>query len=66
MIGLANKAFSLASGEYRLLLGQADTLAPFALFEIVKAINEDPQTDFIYSDEDMIDLFRPGSFSAPL
>ncbi len=32
-----------------------DTLAPFALYEVVKCLNENSETDFIYSDEDKID-----------
>ena len=34
------------------LLDHDDTLAPFALFEVVRALNQDPAPDFIYSDED--------------
>jgi Predicted glycosyltransferases len=52
--GNSNEALSLATGEYVALLDHDDTLAPFALFEIVKAINENTTTDFIYSDEDKI------------
>jgi len=52
--GNLNEALSLATGEYVALLDHDDTLAPFALFEIVKAINENTTTDFIYSDEDKI------------
>ena len=31
-----------------------DLVAPNALFEMVKAINEDPRTDIVYTDEDLI------------
>jgi GT2 family glycosyltransferase len=41
-----------ASGPYLALLEPGDTLAPFALFEVVRALNEQPQADFLYSDED--------------
>ncbi|MCL2436412.1 MAG: glycosyltransferase family 2 protein [Clostridiales bacterium] len=40
------------TGEYIGFLSYDDTLAPFALFEIVKAINEHQDIDFIYADED--------------
>ncbi|MCR4290994.1 MAG: glycosyltransferase family 2 protein [Candidatus Scalindua sp.] len=50
----ANEALSLATGDFAALLDHNDTLAPFALFEIVKVINEHPDVNFIYSDEDMI------------
>ena len=36
------------------MLDHDDTLAPFAVFEVVKAINQNPDVDFIYSDEDKI------------
>ncbi len=52
--GNANEALSLATGDYIAFIDHDDTLAPFALFKIVKAINETPEADFIYSDEDLI------------
>lgn len=52
--GNTNEAISLASGDYIGLLDHDDVLAPFALFESVKAINENPDVDFLYSDEDKI------------
>ncbi len=59
-----NEAVSLSSGEYVAILDHDDTIAPFALYEIVRCINENPGTDFIYSDEDKISgngrsRFRP-------
>jgi len=50
----SNEALSLATGNFVGLLDNGDTLAPFALFEIVKVINENPDVNFIYSDEDKI------------
>lgn len=50
----SNKAISLSTGDFIALLDHDDTLAPFALFEAVKTINEHPDTDFIYSDRDKI------------
>ena len=51
--GNSNEALSLATGDFITLLDHDDTLTPFALFEIVKVIN-DHSVDFIYSDEDKI------------
>ena len=50
----SNEAIKLAGGSYVAFLDHDDTLAPFALYEVVKAINENPGADFIYSDEDKI------------
>src|SRR5581483_9651019 len=50
-----NSAFELAGGEFIALLDHDDKLWPNALFEVVRAINEKPGADFIYSDEDKID-----------
>lgn len=51
----SNSAIELAEGEYTLLLDQDDELKENALFEIVKLINQKPNADLIYSDEDKID-----------
>ncbi|MEI8372913.1 MAG: glycosyltransferase family 2 protein [Planctomycetota bacterium] len=45
-------ALELVSGDYIAFLDHDDTLAPFALFEVVRALNDEPELDFIYSDED--------------
>ena len=37
------------------LLDSDDVLMPHALFEVVRALNEAPATDLIYSDEDKVD-----------
>ncbi len=52
--GNSNEALSLATGDFIALLDHDDTLAPFALFEVVKAINENRDIEFIYSDRDII------------
>lgn len=49
-----NDGLQMAEGEYIGLLDCDDILAPNALYEMVKKINENPQYDFIYSDEDML------------
>lgn len=53
IIGNSNEALDMCTGDYISLLDHDDTLAPFALYEIVKVINEE-KADFIYSDEDKI------------
>ncbi len=66
--GSLNAALSLARGEYVGLLDQGDELAPDALFEVVKLLQEHPEADLIYSDVDEIDeqgnrsnpYFKPG------
>jgi cellulose synthase/poly-beta-1,6-N-acetylglucosamine synthase-like glycosyltransferase len=64
--GNSNRAFSEAVGEFTALLDHDDTLAPFALFEIVKRLNEAPGTDFIYSDRDQIDGTSLAARTTPL
>jgi GT2 family glycosyltransferase len=49
-----NAALALATGEYLSLLGPEGILAPFAFSEIVKALNNSPDIDFLYADEDRI------------
>ncbi len=59
----SNSALSLANGEFICLLDHDDLLTPNALGEVVKLLNENPQADMIYSDEDKInddgELFDP-------
>lgn len=50
----SNSALELASGDYVALLDHDDILWPNALFEVVKSINENPDAEFIYSDEDKL------------
>lgn len=50
--GNTNEALKLATGDYIGLLDHDDLLPKFSLYEIVKTINENPEVEFIYSDED--------------
>lgn len=52
--GNSNEALKLATGDFIALLDHDDIIPPFALYEIVKTINENPEADFIYTDEDKI------------
>ena len=49
-----NAAIAIASGEYIALLDHDDLLAPDALFEVVRCVNDNEKADVIYSDEDKI------------
>lgn len=49
-----NSAIDLADGEYIAFMDCDDLLAPNALYEVALKLNENPQYDFIYSDEDKI------------
>lgn len=51
----SNEALKLAKGEFVALLDHDDLLLPNALYESVKAINEHPDVDLVYSDEDKVD-----------
>lgn len=51
----SNSALTLATGEFIALLDHDDLLTPEALFQAVLVLNQDPDLDLIYSDEDKID-----------
>ncbi len=53
--GATNEALSISTGDYVAFLDHDDELADFALWEVAKAINENPDIDLFYSDEDKID-----------
>lgn len=64
--GNTNAALSIATGDYIALLDHDDILAPDALYEVVKWMNEHykDETDVIYTDEDKVsfdlkDYFEP-------
>lgn len=54
--GNTNAAIEMADGDYIVLADHDDTLPEHALFEVVAAINDHPQSDVIYSDEDKLDM----------
>jgi GT2 family glycosyltransferase/glycosyltransferase involved in cell wall biosynthesis len=49
-----NRALKLATGDYIACLDHDDLLAPFALYEIVRAILDSPDAQVFYSDEDRL------------
>ena len=53
--GNSNEAIKMATGEYIALLDHDDELAEYALYEVVKCINLNPDVEFMYSDEDKMD-----------
>lgn len=50
-----NSAASLASGDFLVFLDHDDLLSPDALGEVALYLAANPQTDFLYSDNDKID-----------
>ena len=49
-----NRALAMAKGEFTGLLDHDDLLAPNALYEVVKALQEHPLADVLYTDEDKV------------
>ena len=58
-----NAAINAASGDYIVFLDHDDLLTPNALYENAKAINDKPETEFLYSDEDKMAV--GGIFTQP-
>ncbi|MGL4420666.1 MAG: glycosyltransferase, partial [Gemmataceae bacterium] len=54
IVGNTNRALALATGDYVALLDHDDTLASEACFRVVEAINEHPNAELLYSDEDKL------------
>lgn len=50
-----NEGLRMAEGEFIALLDHDDELAPNALFEYVQRLNQQPDVDVFYSDEDKLD-----------
>jgi GT2 family glycosyltransferase len=59
----SNAALALAGGEFIVRLDHDDELAPEALFELVRLLNEHPDADVVYSDHDKLEA--DGSRSEP-
>ena len=54
--GASNEALKLATGEFIALLDNDDELSPNALYENVKVLNNHPEANLIYSDEDKLEM----------
>lgn len=54
--GNTNAALELVSGDFVVLADHDDTLPEHALFEVAAAINDHPDCDVLYSDEDKLDM----------
>ena len=54
--GNTNAALEMASGDFIILADHDDTIPEHALYEVAKIINEHPDCDVIYSDEDKLDM----------
>jgi GT2 family glycosyltransferase/glycosyltransferase involved in cell wall biosynthesis len=51
----SNRAVEISTGDYVAMLDNDDELAPKALYEVAKAIQVNPEIDFLYTDEDKLD-----------
>ncbi|TAN99461.1 MAG: glycosyltransferase [Phormidium sp. SL48-SHIP] len=51
----SNSALEIATGDFIALMDHDDLMTPDALFEVVQALNDCPETDMLYSDEDKVD-----------
>ena len=52
--GNTNEALAMAKGEFTGLLDHDDLLAPDALYQVAKAVEEEEGIDVLYSDEDKV------------
>ncbi len=62
--GNTNQAIRMATGDFIMLCDHDDTVEKDACYEIVKAINADPETDAVYTDEDKI-MYTSGVYYSP-
>jgi O-antigen biosynthesis protein len=51
----SNDALALAEGEFIALLDHDDVMWPNALFEVVNSLNENKDSDLLYTDEDKLE-----------
>lgn len=52
----SNSALELATGEFIIMMDNDDELMPQAFNEVVRVLNKQPDLDFIYTDEDKINM----------
>lgn len=53
--GNTNEALKLVTGDYILLVDHDDLIPIFCLYELTETINNNPDVEFIYTDEDKIE-----------
>lgn len=53
-VAASNEALSMATGDFVAFLDHDDVLDPNALLQVVRLLNERPDADLIYTDEDKI------------
>lgn len=63
IVAASNDALAMAEGEFVALLDHDDALHPDALAHVAEAIDCTPEADYVYTDEDKIDLY--GIHSSP-
>ncbi len=65
--GASNAALELATGEFVAPVDHDDTLAPEALYEVARRLQQEPDLDFLYTDHDMrnVEGRRFGPFFKP-
>ena len=56
IVAASNDALEMARGEFVALLDHDDELHPDALAHVAEAIDRTPDADYVYTDEDKIDL----------
>jgi GT2 family glycosyltransferase len=56
IVAASNDALRMAGGEFVALLDHDDELHPDALLHVAAAIDANPEADYVYTDEDKIDL----------
>ena len=54
--GNSNAAIAMAKGDFVALVDHDDIIVPEAAYMIVEALNQDPEIEVLYSDEDKIDM----------
>ncbi len=64
IVAASNAALALTRGELVAFLDHDDLLTPDALYEIERLLNDHPDADMIYSDEDKVDA--EGKLSGPV
>jgi GT2 family glycosyltransferase len=67
IVAASNDAVAMAGGEFLALLDHDDELHPDALAHVHEALLGDPEADYVYTDEDKIDLggHHSGPFFKP-